>query len=228
MNKHGFMFFVLAVACVVIGGRVGSWGWPIIWFGMNCLILAFAYLCRFHRVFGKRPNGTLPFWSWFLFLPYFAYSNIVWNLIRFVTRERAYNQVSPNLIVGRRLLGHEIPGDVLNYIDLTAEFTEPTQARNLNGYLCLPILDAGAPNPELLLKTLSGLKPGKTFVHCAQGHGRTGLFAVAILLASRAATSVDEAISVLQSTRPGIRLNAEQRSCVRAFAQLALKNPSGA
>ena len=84
--------------------------------------------------------------------------------------------------------------------------------------MAFPILDASAPSPEDLQAAVASLRPGKTFVHCAQGHGRTGLFAMAVLLATGEARTVEEALLRLTHIRPAIRLNGQQMDCVRAFA----------
>ena len=192
MKQRAFMLALLGLVCCAIGTQTGRWGWLLIWFGADLLILAFAYLSRSHRVFGKRPNGTLPFWSWGLFFPFLVYTSIVWNSVRLLIREPACNQVSDKLAVGRRLLDAELPVDFANYVDLTAEFQETRRARQSPAYLSFPVLDAGAPDPETLRKMIVLLKPGKTLVHCAQGHGRTGLFALAFLLATQRVASIDE------------------------------------
>jgi protein-tyrosine phosphatase len=215
------MLFILGAVCVVLGTQVRYWGWLVMWLGADFLIQSVAYFSRSHRVFGKRPDGTLPLWSWLLFFPYFVYINLVWNLARLLLREPAYNQVSPSLIVGRRLLDSELPSDIVNYVDLTTEFEETNKARQLPGYLSFPLLDASAPAPEELANVIASLKPGKTFVHCAQGHGRTGLFALALLVSSQTTASVDEGTRLLQSARPGVRLNGEQQRCVNALVRAA-------
>ena len=214
------MLTVIAVAASVLGIKAGFWGIPAIWLGVDFLILAIAYQCRAHAVFGKRPDGTLPLWSWILFLPHLVYTQLVWHLIRLLSKEPACNEISETLVVGRRLLNKELPGGLFNYVDLTAEFQEPALIRKLPGYRSFPLLDAGAPEPQALQRIIASLKPGKTFVHCAQGHGRTGLFALATLVAARAVASPDEGLRRLQTARPGIRLNGEQRRCVDEFARL--------
>jgi protein-tyrosine phosphatase len=115
---------------------------------------------------------------------------------------------------------HEIAGDFENFVDLTSEFQEPATLRRLAAYRSFPILDASAPEPETLREVLDSLRPGKTFVHCAQGHGRTGLFAAALLLHSKKANSPEEAVRMLQRARPGIVLNASQKACLERFAEM--------
>jgi protein-tyrosine phosphatase len=206
----------------VAGFLNGRWGWPLAWFGVDFVIVGIAYFRHAHGVFGKYRDGRLPLWSWILFLPYLVYTSLVWHLIRLLSREPASNEVSPSLVVGRRLIKGEFPNGITNYVDLTAEFQEPKEARQSPGYFSFPLLDTSAPEPQVLREIIASLKPGRTFVHCAQGHGRTGLFALATLLANRAVASVDEGLKVLQAVRPGIRLSREQRRCLDEFTALVV------
>src|SRR5207244_2126500 len=120
-------------------------------------------------------------------------------------------------IVGRRLLPGELEGEFINYVDLTAEFAEPFAIRKSAGYVSFPILDGSAPDPESLQEFVNRLRPGRTFIHCAQGHGRTGLFALAIMLKSGAVRTVAEGLEKLGAVRPGIRLSAVQLKCIEEF-----------
>jgi protein-tyrosine phosphatase len=52
------------------------------------------------------------------------------------------------------------------------------------------------------------------FIHCAQGHGRTGLAAIALLLHRGEVSDIEEGLSLLRSIRPGIGLSADQRACL--------------
>ncbi|MEW6302651.1 MAG: hypothetical protein AB1705_04220 [Verrucomicrobiota bacterium] len=220
MKKQAVALALLGGGLIFLALQTGRWGWPLMWLAADFAILSAAYMAGCHRVFGKRPDGTLPFWSWCVFLPFLAYTYFVWLLILNITREPALNEVSDTLIVGRRLRSNEMPTGLTNYVDLTAEFPEPTSIRTSNGYVNFPILDAGVPAPQALHKMVTSLKPGRTFIHCAQGHGRTGLFALAVLLASRKVSTVEDGLRLLQSARPGIRLNAAQQRCIEGYARL--------
>jgi hypothetical protein len=180
--------------------------------------LGIAHALGAHRIFGKRPDGSLPWWSWTAFLPLLLYTIAGWHLLRLLTREPAQNAVSKDLIVGRRLLPAELDGEFANYVDLTSEFPEPPAIRRGSGYLCFPILDGSAPDPRALRETIQRLRPGKTFIHCAQGHGRTGLFSLALLLHSGQARTINEGLEKLKAVRPGIGLSAIQRKCIEQFA----------
>jgi protein-tyrosine phosphatase len=209
----------LGVVLVVLGLVERGWLFIAVWLGCNFLVLGVAHGRGSHRVFGKRKDGTLPLWSWLLFFPLLIYTTIIWHLIRLCSREPACNSVTEQLVVGRRLLAFELEGEFDNFVDLTAEFSEPSSIRCSPSYRSFPILDGGAPAPEALRAAVATLRPGRTFIHCAQGHGRTGLFALAVLLSSGVAHSVEEGLRMLSAARPGIRLGTEQHRCIQIYAQ---------
>lgn len=215
---YSFVLFLLA-ALLFLAGVFGP-GWPPleVWLASNFLALALAHHKGLHSMLGKQPDGALAGWSWVVFAPLLAYTQLVWHLLRFVSREPAYHVISEQLVVGRRLLPLELDTQFDNYVDLTAEFSEPRAIRLLPAYVSFPLLDAAAPSPAALHAALTSLKPGRTYIHCAQGHGRTGLFALALLLCSGTSASVDEGLSMLRTVRPGIRLNKAQRRCIDAYA----------
>jgi len=187
------ILILLGIILIVLGWTERGWFLISIWLGCDFLVLGIAHGRGSHRVFGKRADGTLPLWSWLVFLPLLLYTTATWHLIRLFSREPARNVITEQLVVGRRLLAFELEGDFDNFVDLTAELAEPLAIRSSASYRSFPILDGSAPTPEALRTAVAGLRPGRTFIHCAQGHGRTGLFALAFLLSSGAARSVEEA-----------------------------------
>jgi protein-tyrosine phosphatase len=215
--KH--LLTLLGIILIVLGVMEGGWLLIAVWLGCNFLLLGFAHGYGAHRIFGKRADGALPLWSWLVFLPLLIYTTAVWHLIRLFSREPARNTVTKQLVIGRRLLAFELEGEFDNIVDLTAEFSEPSFIRSSPSYRCFPILDGGAPTPEALRAAVASLRPGKTFIHCAQGHGRTGLFALAVLLSSGTAQSLEDGLRMLSEVRPAIRLSREQRKCIQNYAQ---------
>lgn len=217
--SHRHSLILLGLVLIALGVLERDWLLPAVWLGCDFLALGIAHAQGAHRIFGKRSDGTLPAWSWFIFLPLFLYTSAVWHLIRLLSREPAHNVVTENLVVGRRLLPGELDGEFANYVDLTAEFAEPSVIRRSAGYLSFPVLDGAAPDPDVLHDVVNRLRPGKTYVHCAQGHGRTGLFALAVMLKSGAARTVSEGLEKLRRVRPGINLSVAQRRCIEDFAR---------
>lgn len=218
MNR-GPLLILLGTGLIALGLVERGWLLLSAWLGADCLILGIAHSQSGHRVFGKRADGTLPFWSWLLFFPLITYTTALWHLLRLASRAPSHNTVTDDLVIGRRLLPSELAGEFANYVDLTAEFQEPAAIRTLPCYRSFPILDGSAPSPQALRAAVKGLPPGRTFVHCAQGRGRTALFALAILLGSGQARTAEEGWRRLKSARPGIRLNREQQACLRLFSE---------
>lgn len=216
--SHRHLLILLGLVLIVFGMIERGWLLLAVWLGGDFLALGIAHARGAHRIMGKKPDGTLPVWSWVVFLPLLLYTGAVWHLLRLLSREPAHNAVSDNLVVGRRLLPGETAGEYANYVDLTAEFPEPRIIREMPSYLSFPILDGSAPAPTTLRRFIDGLRPGKTFIHCAQGHGRTGLFAIALMLKLGCVKTVAEGLEKLRAIRPGIRLTAAQQRCIEKFA----------
>ena len=185
--SHRHVLVLLGVLLVVFGLVEGAWFLSAVWLGASFLVVGIAHGRGSHGVFGKRGDGTLPLWSWLLFFPLLVYIAAVWHLLRLISREPALNTVTDKLVVGRRLLPFEFRDHFDNYVDLTAEFREPCRIGRSPCYRSFPILDGSAPSPEALRSAVASLRPGRTYIHCAQGHGRTGLFALAVLLSSGSA-----------------------------------------
>src|SRR5580765_7902652 len=217
--SHRHLLTLLGIVLIVLGFVQRGWFLMAVWLGCDFLVLGIAHGRGSHGVFGKRADGTLPLWSWLVFFPLLIYTTFVWHLIRLFSREPARNAVTEHLVVGRRLLASELDGEFDNFVDLTAEFPEPSIVRSSPSYRSFPILDGGAPTPEALRAAVASLRPGRTFVHCAQGHGRTGLFALAVLLSSGVAQSVEDGMRMLSGARPAIHLSREQSRCIQMYAK---------
>ena len=97
-------------------------------------------------------------------------------------------------------------------VDLTAEFAEPRSVRNGRTYLCLPMLDAAAPEAAALQRAVLSVVDwdGPVYVHCALGHGRSAMLVMAVLLETGRAASVAEAERMVRAVRPRVKVNAVQ------------------
>lgn len=202
---------------IAVGASHGGWAYLLVWLGLDFIAVAIGHAKGLSTVLGKGADGRISLLSWIGFFPLHLYSLVVWHAYRIINRESAYQRVTDDLIVGRRLLGREMDFTVDNYIDLTAEFTEPARIREATSYRAFPILDGSVPNSDELHRFLASLKPGRTYIHCAQGHGRTGLVAVAYLLATGQAKDAEEGYARLQKVRPKLRLNREQLNFINEF-----------
>ncbi len=214
---YSVVLLALASAFALAAVTAGRWAWLLLWFGLSFLLLAVGYAGMGARIFGKRRNGTLPLWSKLLHMGYVLPSWIIWHMMRLLQREAPFNQISQTLFVGRRLLDREFPKSVATCIDLTSEFDEVRKVRQRTHYVSLPILDGGVPRREALEETLDALPEGPVYVHCAQGHGRAALFAMALLARRKEIRSYEEGMALLQSARPGVVLNRFQETFVRKY-----------
>lgn len=215
--KYAITFLILGALISYLGFNLGQWWYLLYWFSFSCFALSAGYAGFGPRVFGKRPDGYIPFWSKIIHFPYMVSSECVWQLARLLSQEHTTDMVSNDLILGRRLNVKELPKDLSNYVDLTAEMEDPAEIRQSTHYISLPILDASVPSRDALCSAIAQLKSGTTFIHCAQGHGRTGLFALALLAKRRRIRSFDEGMALIRSARPGVRLNKAQEAFIRTY-----------
>lgn len=217
--KYALAFLLVGILVSYLGMTLGRWWNLLHWFSISCFTLSTGYAGLGPRVFGKRPDGRIPIWSKIIHFPYLLYSSAIWQLVRVLSRENPTDRISEDLILGRRLDSGELPPGVSSCVDLTAEFEDPEEIRKSTRYISLPILDAGVPSPVDLHSTISELPPGLTLVHCAQGHGRTGLFALALLADRGRIRSYEEGLTLIKRARPGIRLNGTQEQFIRKYIE---------
>lgn len=209
----GLMSVALAASAFVYPAAAAILIWAAISFG--CVAVGYGGLGV--RVFGKGEDGRIPWFAKILLLPYLLYSWGVWHLYRLLSREDAFNLIEDDLVVGRRLLSAEVPDGFDHYIDLTAEFEDPAPIRSKDSYRSFPILDASIPSEDELEAAVGAATSGRTYIHCAQGHGRTGLFALALLIHRGRIETAEEGIDLLKSLRPAINLNREQSGFIEHY-----------
>jgi protein-tyrosine phosphatase len=188
---------------------------------MSLATCAARYFFNLPGVYGKRHNGTLRPLMVCLHGPWLALTWVAWTTTRWLSNEAPFHQLLPDIWIGCRLTNREVPDDFENLIDLTAEFSEPSRLRQRPGYRLLPILNAGVPNVEQLVSTLDGLKSlsTKTYIHCAQGHGRTAVFAAAWQMYRGLANSADSALELVRAVRPQASINRAQAIFLQEFGR---------
>jgi protein-tyrosine phosphatase len=215
--KYAITFFLLGILMSFYGTQRGGLWHVMHWPAVSCFALAVGYAGLGPRVFGKRLDGSIPAWSKLIHLPFLLYSWAIWHIVRSISRENPTDQVVSDLIIGRRLQTSECPTDIEHYIDLTAEFEDPEAIRKSSQYMSMPILDGDVPTNRTLRDAVSKVRDGVAYVHCAQGHGRTGLFALALLAARGHIRSVEEGMELIQRVRPDVRLNSAQMQFAHRF-----------
>ncbi|MBK8253445.1 MAG: hypothetical protein IPK82_12360 [Polyangiaceae bacterium] len=221
MNRRlSLAFLALGISSLVLGAlAVASTSWQAAWLGWPALSftsLGVAYLG--YPSFGPSKNvttGKVTFRSKIFFAPYLLLTVFLWHVLRSISRQTPYVELIPGLWIGRRLLKKEYPQGLKSIADLTVEWDEQRPDGDVV-YTNAPLLDgATLPSAELLAlgSTIAQL-PRPTYLHCAQGHGRTAMVAAAVLVATKHCASPQKALELIEESRPGARPSRIQRAAV--------------
>lgn len=217
--KYGVLCALLALtlgaSAVTLGGFYLAWLWP----ALSLYVTAIAYGQNAPALLGKRPDGSLAWWSWALLGPWIVFSLCVAWFLRRLSREPASAAIG-ELYFGRRPTSKELPSGEVAIVDLTSELPRATIAQRSAVYVNIPLLDARGTEPHRLLARLHALPDLPTYVHCAQGHGRTGMVVAALLLARGIASTPDDALSLIHAVRPRVRLSKEQHTTLDELARI--------
>jgi protein-tyrosine phosphatase len=195
------------------------------WASLSFGLVGLAYLFNKPELFGKNDSGKQNVISIFVLLPYLLYLWGTWRLLRLFKSENAIDQIDETIFIGRRLSKKELPEEIITVVDLTCEFAEDRSIVENTDYHNFQILDASIPKSDKLasfIKKISAINHS-IFIHCAEGHGRTALVAVLILVAKGKATSVSDAYKILKTKRPLVKLNRAQRRCAEKTSKLLAK-----
>ncbi len=228
--KYGITFTLFAALIAYVGIVNGGSGYFLLWPALSFLLVAIAYFGAGPIVFGKQPDGTLEPIRQILLAPFLLYLWLVWHIVRLVSRESPYDQLTESVFIGRRLLSSERPIQFDHIVDLTCEFNEPSALRS-TGYISLPTLDTHHPSLDELRRRVEMIAnlDGTVYIHCAQGHGRTATLAIAYLIHIGHSVTIDDAIEYVLDRRPLAHLGRSQRKIIQALRMSGNKpmHPSG-
>jgi protein-tyrosine phosphatase len=201
-----------AVAAARAGSAVGQA--ILAWFAANAMMLSLAYFMNWPWIFGKTERGTFRWLPALLMAPILLFVRIVWRLQNLFYRTPLYNEIRPDLFVGRICRFGSLPGGISLIVDLTAEFPTPRSLRAKIQTVCLPTLDGCAPDWVKCQQAfeLLGASHRRIYVFCANGHGRSVTFAAAWLGQQGICHSASEAVALIQIARPSARPDRDQLS----------------
>ena len=220
--KYGVLFLTLSFFLFLMAFVFRGWFLLLLWPATSLCLVGLGYVVFGHRVFGKCSDGSMRFTRMMILLPYLGSLWLLWHVIRLVSREPAYNTLVDGIVIGRRLLSKELPFDINTVVDLTSEFPAPLALRSVRNYVAAPMLDGFVLAPHLLAELVSNIvsTDSPVFIHCAQGHGRTGLVAALVLVARGDASHAENALDMVKSCRPLVRLNTVQKRTLHQAASL--------
>ena len=220
--RYGVLFTLLGGGLILQAASLQGWFWVLVWPGISFGAVGLAYLGLGPGIFGKRPDGSMAWHAIVFLLPHLAPLWLTWRLVRAVSREDCSNEVVPGVFVGRRPLAGEIPPEVTLLVDLTAEFPELRAVQAGRQYVSAPMLDTGIAQREPFAELVRQVSqwPGAVYIHCAQGHGRSGTLATAVIVAKGHCATADEAVSMLRAARPRLRLGRNQLAFAKSICEM--------
>ena len=228
-NRYGALALALGAVTLSFirrGMAVGfQWHYltlAALWFTAVAAVLYISYRDNDFACFFKDEKGRMPVFVAGFYVPYLV---PLWIRRLFITvwlRERAYDKLCDGVWIGRRpLKSADMPGEVTVCVDLVAEFPSSGFERAWSGtYVSFPVLEASVRSCEDLKACIDSLPEGAIYIHCAQGHGRTGFFACALLLRRGIVQTLPQAEALLATSRPGVKLRKAQRLFLEANANL--------
>lgn len=214
---YAIIFFALSILLLCYGIALSGIWLFLVWPSVSFALLGAAYAWFGGKLLGKRVrSGTIAWWAWIVFFPYFVLTLTLWYLHRLLGREGCYNEVVPGICIGRRPFGNEMPPGIDLVVDLTAELPEFPQVMTGRSYICVPVLDASIPDEKTFHELIEYLRDwqGNIYVHCALGHGRSATVVATLLIARGFVRHLQAAERLLKTVRPGVSLNATQRHFV--------------
>jgi diacylglycerol kinase (ATP) len=240
-----FVIIFAVLACVFLfPGALGAEPGPVrIWMGLAALLLALLYLLALwpERRVGAwiRTASPLAGIARLVLMPYRWLAYLVLRTKVAMRHLRPIDEIVPGLYLGRRPL----PGDrdgmatlaLKAIVDLCAEFPPSGAIHGIPDadYLSIPAMDGTAPAlPDIanaiewIEQRIAAGKP--VLVHCAAGHGRSATVVACLLIARGLATDAPSAQSLMQTIRPGVRLNRTQTRQVGRFVEWLATRPEPA
>lgn len=227
--KYSFTFLLLSAICILFAISYDSIISTVVLIPVASAfaMIAGIYVIREPKLMGKRSDGHTTLLAIALLFPFRLFNSFALWLFRVTENAPPWAEVIPNLLLGRKLTTQEanqLP--VTRVLDLTSEFNECRSLRNRE-YFCVPMLDGLTPSLAQLDQAVSWLrssvKQGQTYVHCALGHSRSATVVVAYLLLEQQVNSLNNAITLVQSVRPGVRLSRAQRKTITRLLQKQAK-----
>jgi protein-tyrosine phosphatase/membrane-associated phospholipid phosphatase len=212
-----------AAAVAVLAAATLPWGAFLLWPVGALAIVAAGYFGVGPGIY-RKTDGRLPLNTRFVLAPVLLGQYL--SLIYYRRRCRAWDEVTPGVLIGRQLNEAEaadaVEQGVTAVLDLTAEFSEAAPLRVVN-YRQLPILDLTAPTQQQLSEAVRFIgteaAKGTVLVHCKIGYSRSAAVVGAYLLASGQAATAQEAVDRLREARPSIVIRHEAMAALRAWQQ---------
>jgi len=253
------VFYLLLAAGLTVVTILFSSDEPLylicIWPASNFFIVFMCYVLD--QEFGSfvllknKETGCFSPCSWIYWLPFYLFIWITWSIKHIIACESPYDLCYTTTNDKRIWIGRYpvfgLPKECDIIVDCTVEFP----GRRIKGgeYLNVPSLDMVLAPPEefraAAKQVIAWFDQGRksAFIHCANGHGRSALFAALVMIFMDEAKTLDECKSILKSKRKVINWQPNQAeivmeamalepvvielAAVKDSEEKPLRNPSG-
>ncbi|OCG48443.1 hypothetical protein A9G35_01655 [Gilliamella sp. Choc5-1] len=203
-----FILFLLSLSLAVFFN--GWWLW-LLWLSGSLLLVCVNYLFIGAIGFQKQTNGRFNLATTILYLPYFM---IMWINSRLWTfKNKPADLIYDNVYLGQIPSNNTLPkNSYSSIVDLCAELPI---GHVLGNYCSIPVLDMTPLTIEQCQQASKMIeqyhKQGNVLVCCALGYSRSATAVIAWLLLTKRASSLDDAITKVKSSRHSVVITTKQR-----------------
>lgn len=215
-------YIALAIAAFCLAGFSTSiTSFLFAWIGLALSIVASAYIFQKSSVFRKTYDGSIPFITSILLLP-FIIGVHVYNIIAAkLDKTDRIHLIDHCVHVGSRLNSSDLLTleslNIKAIVDMTAEFSALNWSASAMefDYFNIPVLDHQSPKEEELRQAITWIdnqvaRDRSVVVHCALGRGRSVFVVAAYMLAKSPELSVREVLEKITKIRRFASLNRSQ------------------
>ena len=236
-NVLGFVFLLGSILPPTAGGNSYSGWFVLMWPTSNLIILGLAYVfdgsCGVRMLGKSKTTGNVSVVSTLFFFPYLLGLFVFWRIKHLYKGESVCDEVAEGVWVGRYPLCVDV-GDkrfaqrpLTHAVDLTAEFPSRPAFHGKLTYLCAPSLDFLLADPKELLSCAQVIvqsyrenSKSTVYIHCANGHGRSGLFAAIVLVMRGDCLCLDEARNMMKLRRSVLHWQRHQEKVAERVLEL--------
>jgi len=207
MKLSIFFLILTGFICYWISVLTDPLKYLLIWPAVNLLILALAYASNQpNLIMNKKDDGSISPILLALNLPWLL---ITWGVFRLqISFEKDFaNQLEgSNLWISRRPTSRDDLSQFDLVIDLTAEFSKDQIKVK---YRCFPNLDGHILKHNKPIS--SEWTDKKVLIHCANGYGRSSLYAAILLVEWQFCSDFKAALDLIKNNRKKAVPNSHQR-----------------
>lgn len=220
-------YLVGALGLSFIAFYYASWTLWLLYPAVSLTIVGLAYLLVRPHFFQKQANGRLTHAATLLLGPYLV---MAWLNSRLWTKKhpedsKILTYQSGNLYLGR-IPTSSVAKNYTALFDCCAELPVHTE-KHYQAYFSLDLIPLQPKQlkyavrifDDLVQKSKAAERPYELLVFCALGYSRSTAILCAWLIDQNFARDPEDALRIVQTERPWVRLNIEQMQCLHDYAQ---------